>query len=127
MAHLGSEGHKLRVVLVVEIVEGAHVLGVGDEPVDGGEVLALGQLLVQPPEHLHDAQRGRGHGVREVATRGRHPATRVKGQGSSRAHHTNFTNFLQSFSVLRGLIILFCNYFSHFLHTSGLGSLLFLN
>ncbi len=28
------------------------VLGVRDEPVDGGEVLPLGQLLVQPPKHL---------------------------------------------------------------------------
>ena len=72
--HLGPEGHKLGVVLVVEVVEGAHVLGVGDEPVDGGEVLALGELLVQPPEHLHYAQRGRRHRVREVATRGRHAA-----------------------------------------------------
>lgn len=27
-------------------------LGVGDEPVDGGEVLALRQLLVQTPEYL---------------------------------------------------------------------------
>ena len=56
--HLGSKWHKLRVVLVIEVVEGPHILGVGDEPVDGGEVLALCQLLVQPPEHLHDTQGG---------------------------------------------------------------------
>lgn len=45
---------------------------VGDEPVDGGEVLPLCELLVQPPEHLHDAQGRRGHRVREVTTGGRH-------------------------------------------------------
>lgn len=28
------------------------VLGVGDEPVDRGEVLPLRQLLVQPPKYL---------------------------------------------------------------------------
>ena len=61
-------------VLVIEVVESAHVLGVGDQPVDGGEVFALGQLLVQTPEHLHDTQGGGGHGVREVTTRGRHAA-----------------------------------------------------
>mmetsp|Transcript_58539 Transcript_58539/g.154144 ORF Transcript_58539/g.154144 Transcript_58539/m.154144 type:complete len:435 (-) Transcript_58539:80-1384(-) len=30
-------------------------------------MLALGELLVQAPEDLHDAERGRRHGVREVA------------------------------------------------------------
>lgn len=57
-ANLGSERHKLWVVLLVVVVEGPHVLGVADEPVDGWEVLALCQFLVQTPEHLHNAQSG---------------------------------------------------------------------
>ena len=31
-------------------------------------MLALGELLVKPPEDLHNAQGGGAHGVREVAT-----------------------------------------------------------
>ena len=38
-----------------------HPLGVGDEPVDRGEVLALRQLLVQAPEHLQEGS-GAGQG-----------------------------------------------------------------
>ena len=44
------------------------VLGVGDEPVDGGKVLALGELLVEAPKHLHDRQGGGRDGVGEVTT-----------------------------------------------------------
>ena len=55
--NLSSVGCKFWEVFVVELVECSHVLAVGDEPVDGGKVFALGQLLVQAPEHLHDAQR----------------------------------------------------------------------
>ena len=50
--YLGSECHELGMVLLVEVVEGLHVLAVGDGPVDGGEVFTLGKLLVQTPEHL---------------------------------------------------------------------------
>ena len=39
-------------VLLIEVVEGLHVLAVGDGPVDRGEVFTLGKLLVQTPEHL---------------------------------------------------------------------------
>ena len=35
------------------------VLGVGDEPVDRGEVLPLRQLLVQPPENLQKKTEGK--------------------------------------------------------------------
>lgn len=49
---LGAQGHKLGEMLVVVLVQGAGVLAVADEPVDGGEVLPLGQLLIQTPEHL---------------------------------------------------------------------------
>lgn len=36
---------------------------VRDEPVDGREVLPLGKLLVQAPEHLHDTQGSRSDRV----------------------------------------------------------------
>ena len=54
--YLGSECHELGMVLLVEVVEGLHVLAVGDGPVDGGEVFTLGKLLVQTPEHLDGAR-----------------------------------------------------------------------
>lgn len=49
---LGAQGHELGEVLVVVLVQGAGVLAVADEPVDGGEMLPLGELLIQTPEHL---------------------------------------------------------------------------
>ncbi len=49
---LCSEWHVVGEVLVVVVVEGAHVLGVRDQPVDRREVLALSQLFVQAPEDL---------------------------------------------------------------------------
>ena len=72
MTHLSSERHELGEVLLVEVVERPQVLAVADQPVDRREVLPLRQLLVQPPEHLHDPQRRRGNGVGEIATRWRH-------------------------------------------------------
>jgi hypothetical protein len=51
--------------------ERAHLLGLGNVPVDGGEVLALRELLVEAPEDLHDAERRGGDGVGEVAAGGR--------------------------------------------------------
>ena len=39
-------------VLVIELVQDPHVLAVAEQPVDGGKVFPLGQLLVQTPEHL---------------------------------------------------------------------------
>ena len=70
--HLVSKRHKLRVVCLVVIIQRTFVLRVRDEPVDGGKVFPLGQLLVQPPEHLHDVQCRRGDRVWEITTRGRH-------------------------------------------------------
>mmetsp|Transcript_2118 Transcript_2118/g.5368 ORF Transcript_2118/g.5368 Transcript_2118/m.5368 type:complete len:228 (-) Transcript_2118:1258-1941(-) len=58
----------LGVVLLEVWLQDARVLRERDVPVDRREVLSLGQLLVQTPEHLHDAQCRRGHGVCEVAT-----------------------------------------------------------
>ena len=49
---LGAQWHELGEVLVVVVVQRARVLAVADQPVDRGEVLPLGQLLVQTPEHL---------------------------------------------------------------------------
>lgn len=49
---LGAQGHELGEVLVVILIQGAGVLAVTDQPVYGGEVLPLSQLLIQTPEHL---------------------------------------------------------------------------
>ena len=57
--HLGPVPHELWEVLLVVVVESLHVFGVGAEPVHGGEVLPLGQLLVQAPEHLEEIRRSK--------------------------------------------------------------------
>lgn len=44
-------------------------LPVRNQPVDGREMFALCQLLIEAPEHLHNTQRGRGNRVREVSSR----------------------------------------------------------
>lgn len=49
---LGAQGHKLGKVLVVILIQSACVLAVTDQPVYGGKVLPLRQLLIQTPEHL---------------------------------------------------------------------------
>ena len=70
VTYLCPEGSKVGEVFVVELLKGPGVLAVGDEPVDGREMFPLGQLFLQPPEYLHNTQGCRGHGVREVTTRG---------------------------------------------------------
>lgn len=50
----GTQGHKLREVFVVILVQSASVFAVADQPVDRGEVLPLSQLLIQTPEHLRE-------------------------------------------------------------------------
>lgn len=50
----GAQRHKLWEVFVVILIESAGVFAVADQPVDGGEVLPLSQLLIQTPEHLRD-------------------------------------------------------------------------
>jgi hypothetical protein len=52
----GAQPQELRVKRVVKGLQRLGVLGVGDEPVDRGEVLALRELLVQAPEHLRCAR-----------------------------------------------------------------------
>ena len=63
-----SKRHKLCVVLVVEVVQHPHVLGVADKPVDRGEMFPLGELLVQPPEDLDDTEGSGGDRVGEITT-----------------------------------------------------------
>ena len=43
-----------------------NIFGVQNEPVEGGEVLALGELLVQSPKDLDDGRGGGREGVGEV-------------------------------------------------------------
>lgn len=47
-------------------LENFGVLGVGDVPVDGGEMFPLGEFLVETPEDLHDTERGGRDRVGEV-------------------------------------------------------------
>ena len=74
LPRLCAQGKKLGIRLFVEGFERVVVFAVRDEPVDGREVLALRQLLVQAPEHLHDAQRRARHGIGKVPTRRGHRA-----------------------------------------------------
>ena len=50
-------------------------------------MLALGELLVKPPEYLHNAQGGGAHGVREVATGRRDGADDGDGADALRRAH----------------------------------------
>lgn len=50
---LCAQRNKLWEMLVVVLVQSPCVFAVANEPVDGGEVFPLSQLLVQPPEHLN--------------------------------------------------------------------------
>lgn len=50
LAEDGPELDELLVELFVKGLECIGVLRVGDEPIDRGEVLALGELLVEAPE-----------------------------------------------------------------------------
>ena len=77
-AHLCSVSCEVGKVLVVKLVQCSHVLAEADEPVNGREVLALRQLLVQTPEHLYDAESGGRYWVREVTARGRNTTKRAK-------------------------------------------------
>lgn len=58
--------------LFVILVQDGGVLGVRKRRVDGGEVLPLGELLVETPEDLHDTEGGGGDGIGEVTTWWRH-------------------------------------------------------
>mmetsp|Transcript_12432 Transcript_12432/g.30395 ORF Transcript_12432/g.30395 Transcript_12432/m.30395 type:complete len:298 (+) Transcript_12432:122-1015(+) len=61
-----------RIHVVKVRLQHLHVLGVGNEPVEGRKVLALRQLLVQAPKHLHDGQRGGRDGIGKVPSGGGH-------------------------------------------------------
>mmetsp|Transcript_20297 Transcript_20297/g.52646 ORF Transcript_20297/g.52646 Transcript_20297/m.52646 type:complete len:204 (-) Transcript_20297:828-1439(-) len=69
---LVTAGGKLWELTIVEVFKSPAVLGVTNEPVDRWEVLALRELLVEPPEHLHDTEGGRRDRVGEVTTWRRH-------------------------------------------------------
>ena len=96
-AYLGPEGDKLGVDLVVILIERAHVLGVGDEPVDGGEVFTLSELFVETPEDLYDTEGGRGYGVGEVSSGGRYTGRKF----------AEFLFMLSIFAIIYGLNKLF--------------------
>lgn len=62
-AALCSQAHEIGVNRVIKFREGFDIVGIRNEPIDAGEVLALGELLVQTPKHLHDGQRGSGNRI----------------------------------------------------------------
>ena len=55
-------------VLLVVLVQNVGVLAVGDGSVDGGEMLALGQLLIETPEDLDNTKSTASDGIREITT-----------------------------------------------------------
>lgn len=71
---LGAEVDEAGLVLVVVGLEDLGVFGVGDGPVDGGEMFALGELFIEAPEDLNDVERGGGDGVGEISSGWGHTA-----------------------------------------------------
>ena len=63
-----SESHELWGLLLIELVQGSIVVGEGDVPVDGWEMLSLGELLIQTPENRHNGEGGRGNWISEIST-----------------------------------------------------------
>ena len=68
LSHLLTEVHEIWLVLVVVLVESIVVVREGDVPVDGWEMLTLGQLLIQTPENTDDGEGGGGDGIGEITT-----------------------------------------------------------
>jgi hypothetical protein len=63
-----SESGEFGVLLLVILVQDVGVLAVRQTGVDRREVLSLGELLVETPEHLDDTESGRGDGIGEITT-----------------------------------------------------------
>ena len=74
--YLYSEGHEIRVLFIVEVIQGTHVFTVRNQPIDRREMFTLGKFLVKTPEHLHDTKGRRGYRVREISTGWRYPRRR---------------------------------------------------
>lgn len=60
---LRTELNETRLCGLVVGIEDFGVLGIREGPVDGREVLPLGELLVQTPEDLHDTECGSGNRI----------------------------------------------------------------
>mmetsp|Transcript_74534 Transcript_74534/g.125664 ORF Transcript_74534/g.125664 Transcript_74534/m.125664 type:complete len:271 (-) Transcript_74534:1027-1839(-) len=89
---LGSQTNELGVVLLEVGLQRLQVLGVTNEPVHGREMLPLGQLLVQPPENLHDGQCSGSNRVRKVTTWRRHGTDNTHGSFAIWASQTLYTS-----------------------------------
>lgn len=63
-----TEDHEFGLSLSVVFTEDSIVVGEGNVPVHGGEMLSLSELLIQAPEDLHDGKSGRGNGIGEITT-----------------------------------------------------------
>jgi hypothetical protein len=65
-----TKGDELGVKVLIEGLEGLQVTGVGQKPVDGGEMLTLGKTLLKTPENLNNVKGLRSNGLGEITTRG---------------------------------------------------------
>lgn len=70
LSALGTKGDKLGLDLFVMGVQGLLILGVGEGPVNRGEMLPLSELLIQTPEDLDNTKSRGGHGIGEITTGG---------------------------------------------------------
>lgn len=69
LLHLLSQVRVVRVEVLIEVgVELFIVVGGRDGPVDGGEVLSLGELLLKSPEDLDDGKGGGRDWISEVSS-----------------------------------------------------------
>merc|ERR1712050_384716 len=66
--HLLLQHAVLWIELLEERLKDSDVLRKRDVPIDRREVLSLGQLLVQAPEDLHNAESGRCYWVCEISS-----------------------------------------------------------
>jgi len=62
------EVHEVGLDIGVVLLQDGIVGGETQVPVDTGEMLTFGQVLVQTPEDLHNGEGGGGHGIGEITT-----------------------------------------------------------
>lgn len=94
--------HEVLVFTVEEVSEHLIISRVRNVPVDRGEMLSLGELLVETPEDLHNFERGSSDGIGEITTRRRDGTDNRDGTKSvGRTGANNLTGSLVELSELR--------------------------
>ncbi len=106
-------------ILIEPGFQPVEVEGITGEPIDGGEVAAIGQLGAQTPEDLDRAQRGLGDRLGDIAARrgdradGRYSA--LLRLGTQRLHHAGpLVEFRQTAAEVSGVAF----FTGHFLQTA---------